>query len=516
MQYDDFFIQPPQAERFLLGFVCAHIVGIQHYSGRINGREMVGLDRDPLNPFDQNAIKVVNTRATQVGHIERSVAAVLAPLIDSCVIFVEGIVPKSHSGSKFRIPCQVHIFASVNDFPAVEDAITEGGLGLIKVTDAALTLSESMVVLDMRAKKSEVKSVDEIFKLVDENISKKGVALEALEAPRSVIKSELFPHQKEGLGWLVHRENSCELPPFWEEKDGGFVNVLTNYFTEIRPEPLRGGVLADDMGLGKTLTLLSLIALDKDPTALNMAKGKHDGLDELNEFALSSDRKGKRRRTSKQTGVAKKRRKSEATSSRGLVDESENYVAVDDTPSSTGMDIKKTTLVVCPASVISTWITQLEEHTKPGALKTYMYYGDRRTEDAEELKMYDLVITTYTTLAIEESSPDSPINRIEWWRVILDEAHVIKNVDTKQSQAIMKIAAKRRWAVTGTPIQNGLHDLFSLMAFLRFQPFSTKSYWKSLVQLRVGERNSNGLLRLQVLSCIRSYCSLVRSNITFL
>ena len=52
---------------------------------------MVGLDREPLNSFDENAIKILNTRANQVSHIERSVATVLAPLIDSCLIFVEGI-----------------------------------------------------------------------------------------------------------------------------------------------------------------------------------------------------------------------------------------------------------------------------------------------------------------------------------------------------------------------------------------------------------------------------------------
>ena len=57
---------------------------------------MVGLDREPLNPFDENTIKILNSRANQVGHIERYVATVLAPLIDSHLIFVEGIVPKTH------------------------------------------------------------------------------------------------------------------------------------------------------------------------------------------------------------------------------------------------------------------------------------------------------------------------------------------------------------------------------------------------------------------------------------
>lgn len=131
---------------------------------------------------------------------------------------------------------------------------------MISNEDASFTLSEADVVKQKKAKGE--KSLDEIFKLADENVSKKTV-VKALDPPKDIIKSELFVHQKEGLGWLVHRENSNDLPPFWEEKNGEYANVLTNYQMDTRPEPLRGGIFADDMGLGKTLTLLSLISFDK-------------------------------------------------------------------------------------------------------------------------------------------------------------------------------------------------------------------------------------------------------------
>ncbi|MBA0815351.1 hypothetical protein Gohar_000131, partial [Gossypium harknessii] len=160
---------------------------------------------------------------------------------------------------------------------------------------------------------------------------------------------------------------------------------------------------------------------------------------------------------------------------------------------------RRTTLVVCPPSVFSSWITQLEEHTSPGKLKVYMYYGGERTKEVEELKKYDIILTTYSTLATEESWFDSPMKKIEWWRVILDEAHVIKNANAQQSKAVTNLKATCRWVVTGTPIQNGSFDLFSLMAFLRFEPFSIKSYWRSLVQRPLAQGNKNGLSRLQVL-----------------
>ncbi|KAH9675300.1 putative SWI/SNF-related matrix-associated actin-dependent regulator of chromatin subfamily A member 3-like 1 [Citrus sinensis] len=455
-------------ETYMLGFVIANIVGLQYYSGTISGREMVGLVREPLNPYDSNAVKVLNTRTDQVGHIERSVAAVLAPLIDSGMILVEGIVPNTRS---------------------------KGGLQLISGNDVSFGLSEAMVVKERKGERG-VKSVDEIFKLVDKNVKKKA-KMEAMEPPKEVIKSELFVHQKEGLGWLVRRENSEELPPFWEEKGGGFVNVLTNYHTDKRPEPLRGGIFADDMGLGKTLTLLSLIALDK---CAGVAPGLTDtnSLDlneaEDEEMSASSSKKRKRGKMSNKGSARGKKHKTVNTK----MDDNVKGKSVGMLNNSSSFRGKKITLIVCPPSVFSTWITQLEEHTVPGMLKTYMYYGDR-TQDVDELEMYDLVLTTYSTLAIEESWLESPVKKIEWWRVILDEAHVIKNANAQQSRTVTNLNAKRRWVVTGTPIQNGSFDLFSLMAFLQFEPFSVKSYWQSLIQRPLAQGNRKGLSRLQVL-----------------
>ncbi|KAF3442164.1 hypothetical protein FNV43_RR16080 [Rhamnella rubrinervis] len=483
------------SETYMLGFVFANIVGLKYYSGTISGREMVGLVREPLNPYDSNAIKVLNTRTVQVGHIERSVSAVLAPLIDSNLISVEGIVPNARANwNKFKLPCQIHIFARFEAFYTVKSAISRGGLQLISDLDASFTLSEAVVVKERKADKG-CKNIDEIFKLVDENVSKKG-ALEALEPPKEVIKSELFMHQKEGLGWLVHREKSSELPPFWEQKDGSYVNVLTNYHTNERPEPLRGGIFADDMGLGKTLTLLSLIALDKYGSALHSSTSsgsadvnKSDNMVEVIEGLFVSDGKKAKRRTGKMVAGAMKKRKTEKIHVEGN--------SVNAVYNSTDFGCK-TTLIVCPPSVFSTWVAQLTEHTKPGKLKVYMYYSVR-TNNAEELKKYDIVLTTYTILANENSWPHSPIKYIEWWRVILDEAHVIKNMNALQSRAVINLIACRRWVVTGTPIQNGSFDLFSLMAFLRFEPFSTRSYWQSLVQRPLGQGRQEGLSRLQVL-----------------
>nr|XP_043610640.1 putative SWI/SNF-related matrix-associated actin-dependent regulator of chromatin subfamily A member 3-like 1 [Erigeron canadensis] len=465
-----------QEETYMVGFIIANIVGLQYYSGRISGREMVALDREPLNQFDPNAIKVLNTRMTQVGHIERKVASVLAPLIDSCLIHVVGIVPNVGKGNvKFKIPCHVNVFAKLEAFESVKDAFLRNGLCLISEKNPLFSCSEAMVLKDKKRG-----DLDEVFKLVDENLSR-NVVNGAMEAPKDFILPDLFAHQKEGLYWLYRRENSDDLPPFWEANDDGFVNVLTNYQTDVRPEPLRGGIFADDMGLGKTLTLLSLIALDKcrvlDNGTSEVIVGEVEDENKNDPPVVLGGKRSRKGKVIKSGGRSKKRKTEESMDRVG----------------------PKMTLVVCPPSVFSSWVTQLTEHTKRGMLKAYLYHGVDRTKDVSELQKFDIVLTTYSTLGSELDLANDPIKKIEWWRVILDEAHIIKNHTSKQSTAVNKLNAKRRWVVTGTPIQNGSTDLFSLMAFLKFDPFSTKSYWDSLVQRPIAQGDKKGLSRLQAL-----------------
>ncbi|KAL3533507.1 hypothetical protein ACH5RR_007028 [Cinchona calisaya] len=489
---------PLERESYMVGFIIVNVVGLQYYNGTINGREMVGLVRDPLNAYDENAIKVLNTRSVQVGHIESTAAQVLSPMIDSRLITAEGIVPKALARvNRYKIPCQVHIFARIEAFDVVKSTIGDAGLHLISESNVSFALSEAAVLKQRRDCQNE-KSVDEIFKLLDEQIGQSR-AFGALEPPKEVIKSELLLHQKEGLGWLVHRENSLELPPFWEERDRAYVNVLTNYKTNVRPEPLRGGIFADDMGLGKTLTLLSLIAFDKffgDSSSSvdsgDVLAGKELELDEGQENNGVTRKGSKRERGSDRINTSQKREKTEVV----VAGDSKGKSVCDLGTSSCVGSI--TTLIVCPPSVFSAWVTQLGEHTVPGRLKVYMYYGER-TRDADELRRYDIVFTTYSTLASEDTWEESPVKKIEWRRIILDEAHLIKNVNALQSRAVTKLNAKRRWIVTGTPIQNHSYDLFSLMAFLRFEPLSVKTYWNSLIARPLNLGDEKGISRLQVL-----------------
>lgn len=69
----------------------------------------------------------------------------------------------------------------------------------------------------------------------------------------------------------------------------------------------------------------------------------------------------------------------------------------------------------------------------------------------------------------------------QWLRVVLDEAHNIKSRTTKSAKACYAIESERRWCLTGTPIQNRLEDLHSLLHFLRLEPWGDISYFRSFI-----------------------------------
>lgn len=209
----------------------------------------------------------------------------------------------------------------------------------------------------------------------------------------------------------------------------------------------------------------------------------------------------------------------------------------------------RATLIVCPLSVISNWEEQFKEHwARRKRPSIYIYHGPSRATNVRYIANNDIVLTTYSTLGSEfanqttwvtddskadgkkrgGSSDDdnhaddddilmvngngiplqdeagkkgkkrrrkpakeayNPLQRIEWFRVVLDEAHQIKGALTWQSKAACNLTAQRRLCLTGTPIQNSIDDLFALVKFLRLDPFTERAMWTEFC----GHRESVGL-----------------------
>lgn len=252
----------------------------------------------------------------------------------------------------------------------------------------------------------------------------------------SRITTPLLGHQKQGLYFLTSKEekrvfsdNDEDNNSLWRLKyrpngSSSYYNIITGTEERNKPPEVLGGILADMMGLGKTLSILSLIV------------GSLEAANEWEEIGHLPESDG----------------------DRALIRNS------------------KTTLLVSPLSTLANWEDQIATHIKPGALKYYVYHGSNRITDINALAEYDLVITTYSIVASEyggraKRKNIEPLLQTNFFRIVLDEAHMIREQSTQQSQAICALSAQRRWAVTGTPVQNRLDDLGALIKFLRVHPF---------------------------------------------
>jgi DNA repair protein RAD5 len=295
-------------------------------------------------------------------------------------------------------------------------------------------------------------------------------------SPPTSLNARMRPYQLDALSWMKDREQarmeSFELSgplskhtgsestaslldahPLWLQCkfEDPVYNVGNDLFVYVNPysrttqmekppviQQCRGGILADEMGMGKTIEMLSLLASDKE---------ERHGL---------------------------------------LEDEGEC----------------KSTLVVVPMSVLSQWGNEIRVHVK--GMSVYTYYGSEKRETTfQRLKASDVVLTTYGTVSAEAqrissvSLEESSILNIHWRRLVLDEAHTIKNMATLAAQAVSSIKASRRWCITGTPIQNGIADLYTLIKFLRHQPWSEPLWWNRVIKAPFDEGDEKAKDRLR-------------------
>ncbi|MGY2008894.1 DEAD/DEAH box helicase [Nocardia gipuzkoensis] len=156
------------------------------------------------------------------------------------------------------------------------------------------------------------------------------------------------------------------------------------------------------------------------------------------------------------------------------------------------------TLLVCPMSVVGNWQREAERFAPD--LRVWVHHGAGRRAGAEldeTVAAADLVVTTYALLARDAEE----LGRQHWARVVLDEAQHIKNAGTRQARAARSLRARHRLALTGTPVENRLEELRSIMDFAMPKVLGSPQSFRARFAVPIErERDQNAISRLRWLT----------------
>ncbi|MFN2218685.1 MAG: DEAD/DEAH box helicase [Anaerolineae bacterium] len=150
-------------------------------------------------------------------------------------------------------------------------------------------------------------------------------------------------------------------------------------------------------------------------------------------------------------------------------------------------EVSAPTLLIAPTSVIGNWAKEVERFAPH--LKTLIHHGPGREQDPDSFKALAadkaMVITSYALARLDQTL----FAAVPWHRVVLDEAQNIKNPKAAQTKAVLKLQATHRLALTGTPVENRLTDLWSIFNFVNPGYLDTQARFRKRFELPVQRDN---------------------------
>ncbi len=263
----------------------------------------------------------------------------------------------------------------------------------------------------------------------------RAVSEERYAVPPS-LEGVLRPYQAEGFRWLSAR---C---------DAGL-----------------GGILADEMGLGKSLQVIALLVA---------RRGGTDAAD----------------------GTAGATEAAETVETVGAAGASEPEKAEDARQASPSRE-ERPDLIVCPASLVYNWLAEIDRFA-PG-LRACAIAGTKREREGLMARAftdehpYDVLVTSYDTLRIDVEA----FSARRFGCCVLDEAHYIKNPATRVTRAVKRVKAQHRFALTGTPMENRLSDLWSIFDFLMPGILGPYTRFKERFELPIAGGDEDAAARLR-------------------
>ncbi|KAI1145587.1 hypothetical protein F4825DRAFT_473811 [Nemania diffusa] len=286
------------------------------------------------------------------------------------------------------------------------------------------------------------------------------------------VTTMLLSHQKEAVNFLTCRESTEKRANvLWRHATSISGELMYRHLitgsTSPKPNDILGGILGDGMGLGKTLSMIACIV---------------SSLANTGEFADNSIRKSPQ-------------------------------ITMSPFP------IESTLVIVPSVLLLDSWLHEIERHLAPGTLSVYKYHGLSRKLPSSSPLPYHIVLSTYGTVVADYSRGGGVLACFHWHRLILDEAHVIRNLSTQQFKAVKDLSASIRWCVTGTPVQNSLKDLASLVTFLRIPLLDDAAIFRKHIEGRrealngVSKTNYTNLRHLLESICLRRCTSSILSSL---
>ncbi|MCM3567306.1 DEAD/DEAH box helicase [Neobacillus mesonae] len=259
--------------------------------------------------------------------------------------------------------------------------------------------------------------------LLEQELLEAEAAEDELENPKAFakIQIELNRQWKQMIKQLseVHEIPLVEVPGGLQGELRPYQQLGMSWLWFLRQYGF-GACLADDMGLGKTVQLISYLL-----------KVKESLPDALNEVDSSTAAETKSRRKKKDADAVEK-------------------IPV------------KAALIICPTSVLGNWQKELERFAPE--LDVHLHYGPNRLKGesfTEKMQDVDVVLTSYGLTHLDSEDFESVL----WGTITIDEAQNIKNAQTKQSRAVRRLRGRHHIALTGTPMENRLSELWSIFDF---------------------------------------------------